>query len=137
MLGDVHGGQNQQPGGEGDADVQQGDGGAHARQAVVFAQVGAVDQHGAHAQREREERLAHGAEQQAGVRQLAEVGDQVGFQAIGGAGLHQNVENQPEQNDKQQRHQSGGPGFDAIFHAFGDDGHGKSGEDAAHQQVAD
>ena len=93
------GGEDDQPGRDGDEGIQHTDAGAFAQQRVLFAHIATEDFHGGDAQAEGEERLVHGGgddlAQADGLDRL-KVGHQIEADALLRAGEGEAVERQDQ-----------------------------------------
>ena len=125
MQGHIHGRQHQKTREYRDADIDCRYQAPDQRQVLGVIQVGAVDEHGAHTQRQGEKRRTQGVEDQIRGQGAMEVRQQVDLQALAGTVQRQYVGYQRHQGDQQHWHQSRGPFLNAVLHPLGDDGDGQ------------
>ena len=130
------GGEDDEARQNGHSGVQTADAQGLARERVLLADATAEDLHGRDAQRQREERLAHGRIHrvpetgQAAGEHLAEVGYQVELQARVGAGQRDGAHYEQRHDAEQGDHHHLGDAFDALLQAQAadekaDDHHGE------------
>jgi len=123
------GGEDGQTCEQGDDGVEQADHSGGLDEVDLTAGIGAVGDHGAHTERQGEERLTHSRQDRLGV-EGGEVGLEIELQTRGHAlAQRQGVAGNADNDDEEDGHKDLGHLFDTVLNAAEDDVHGQGHED--------